>query len=307
MTIPYSFLDSFAMFFIYAFIGWVIEVIYYGLTEGKFINRGFLNGPLCPVYGVGFYCVILILMPLQDNFPLLFFGSMAITTVIEFIAGFILYKIFNLRWWDYSNYKFNLMGFICVQFSIYWGVACTLGMKILHPTVLFILEKVPFVLKVIIVSVFAALLVADLITTVITIIGFKKKLLLLSDVSKEIRNVSDKIGGHIYDGVETVVTKTAPAVEGYNTYKELYVANRKEEKDLIMKHRQEEKALIEKLVKQEKPDIKITRKDINEKFNQLSHGLKKKERRLVARLAAGKNDAYRMVINVLKKDEEDEL
>ena len=83
----YPFLDAYGMFFIYAFIGWVVEVIYYGLDEGKFINRGFLNGPLCPVYGIGFYGVILLLEQLSGNFFLLFFGSMIICTTVEFLAG----------------------------------------------------------------------------------------------------------------------------------------------------------------------------------------------------------------------------
>ena len=305
MTLPYGFVDSLGMFFIYAFIGWIIEVIYYGLTEGRFINRGFLNGPLCPVYGVGFYAVILVLLRIQDNFPLLFFGSMLITTTIEFLAGLILYKLFNLRWWDYSNYKFNLKGFICVQFSIYWGIACTLGMKVLHPMVLFILGKVPFVAKAVVLGILSSLLIADLITTVITIIGLKKKLVILSNVSKEIRNVSDKIGGTIYGGVETVVNKTAPAVESYNSYMKIYNANRSEEKALFKKHRQEEMEFLKQLVSDEKLDFKISRKDINEKFIQLSRGLKRSERSLVHKLASGKNDAYRMIINVLKKDEEE--
>ena len=93
----FSLIDSIAMFFIYAFVGWVVEVIYYGIIEGKFVNRGFLNGPLCPVYGFGFYGVIIALTPVEDNFPMLFFGSMLITTIVEFLAGFILYKVFSTK------------------------------------------------------------------------------------------------------------------------------------------------------------------------------------------------------------------
>ncbi len=304
MIFPYDFIDSFSMFFIYAFIGWIIEVIYYGINEGKFINRGFLSGPLCPVYGIGFYAVILLLLPFQDNIAMLFFGSMFITTFVEFWAGFILYKIFNLRWWDYSNYKLNVKGFICLQFSIYWGTACTLALKILHPAVVFILNNLHIWIKVGILSVFGGLLIVDIITTVITIIGFKRKLVILSDVSKEIRNVSDKLGGHIYDGVETVVTKTAPTVENINTYKELYNTHREEEKALAKKHRNEERELLDQLFAKEKGDLKISKESINKKFDQLSHGLKRREHALVRKLAAGKNDAYKLVLSALKKDEE---
>ena len=293
------------MFFIYAFIGWNIEVIYYGITEGKFVNRGFLSGPLCPVYGLGFYAVIWALLPFQDNVVMLFFGSMLITTFVEFWAGFILYKLFNLRWWDYSNYKFNIKGFICPQFSIYWGIACLLGLKVLHPTVLFILEKTPDIIEVILVSVFLGVLIADIITTVITVIGFKKKIIILSDVTKEIRNVSDKLGEHVYDGVETVMTKTAPTVDNINTYKEFYNAHREEEKALAKKHRAEERELLDKLFSKEKSDLKLSKENINKKFGQLQHGLKRRERVLIHKLANGKNDAYQLVLSALKRDEEE--
>ena len=186
----FSLIDSIAMFFIYAFVGWVVEVIYYGINEGKFVNRGFLNGPLCPVYGFGFYGVIVALTPVEDNFPMLFFGSMLITTVVEFLAGFILYKAFELRWWDYRDRKFNVLGFICLRFSIYWGIACSLAMKMLHPTVMFILEKCPFIIKIIALAVCAVLLVFDLFETIIAVIGFKKKIKVITDITGEIKSVS---------------------------------------------------------------------------------------------------------------------
>ena len=67
MTLPYPFLESYTMFFIYSFIGWIVEVIYYGVTEGRFINRGFLAGPMCPVYGIGFYAAIWLFNPFVGN------------------------------------------------------------------------------------------------------------------------------------------------------------------------------------------------------------------------------------------------
>ena len=91
--LPFPLDVSLMMFFIYGFIGWVVEVIYYGITEGKFINRGFLNGALCPVYGIGFYCVIWFFRPIMDSFPMLFFGSAIVCTTVELIAGAILYAI----------------------------------------------------------------------------------------------------------------------------------------------------------------------------------------------------------------------
>ena len=127
MSLPYPFIESYLMFFIYSFIGWVVEVIYYGITEEKFINRGFLAGPLCPVYGLGFYAAVWIFEPLKDNFFIIFFGMAAACTVVELIAGVILYHVFHMRWWDYSDYKLNFRGYICLRFYLYWGIAASLG------------------------------------------------------------------------------------------------------------------------------------------------------------------------------------
>ena len=114
-------------FFIYAFIGWVVEVSFHAVTVGKFINRGFLSGPYCPIYGFGAISVIYFLTDIAEkNKFVLFLGSIAIATAIEFVAGFLLEKIFHERWWDYSDRKLNVGGYICIEFSVIWGLFCFL-------------------------------------------------------------------------------------------------------------------------------------------------------------------------------------
>ena len=107
-------------FFIYAFLGWCTEVIYACVNSGKFVNRGFLNGPYCPIYGFGVVAVVMCIYPAKDNLHVLFFGSVILTTALEFITGFILEKIFNEKWWDYSDEHFNIKGYICLKFSLMW-------------------------------------------------------------------------------------------------------------------------------------------------------------------------------------------
>ena len=276
----YPFVDSYCRFFIYAFIGWVVEVIYYGLEEGKFINRGFLNGPLCPVYGIGFYGVILLLERLAHNFFLLFFGSMVICTFVEFWAGFILYKIFKLRWWDYRNEKYNLMGFICPKFSLYWGIACSMGIYVLHPTVLWILNRLPDVVQIVLLCVFSAAIICDIITTVTAIIGFKKRLGFMTGISGEMRVISDKIGGSIYGRVDTVRTKSQPTIDSYNEWRVLYSKNRAEEKELARRHRAEEKALFGSIMPHVSPSSLIPKDAIGAKVSDALKALKRSERRV---------------------------
>ena len=210
MTLPYPFIESYLMFFIYSFVGWVIEVIYYGITEGKFINRGFLAGPLCPVYGLGFYAAIWIFEPFKDNFLILFFGMATACTIVELIAGFILYHAFHMRWWDYSDYKLNLGGYICLRFFIYWGIAASLGMYVLHPTVKWLIAHINYPVRIGILIFFTIVLLADIVTTIITIIGFKKKFAAMEKVVTGTRAVSDKIGSQTYGAVDTIVTVSEP-------------------------------------------------------------------------------------------------
>lgn len=91
------------LFFIYAFLGWCTEVAYAALDTGKLVNRGFLNGPLCPIYGCGMAAVLTLLLPLQDNLLILFAGGMLLTTLIELVGGWALKTLFHTTWWDYST------------------------------------------------------------------------------------------------------------------------------------------------------------------------------------------------------------
>ena len=179
MILGYSIYELLWLFFIYAFFGWCIEVVFCGLNEGHFINRGFLNGPVCPIYGVGGVIVVLCLTPIKDNIFLLFVGSALLTSILELITGFALDKIFHARWWDYTDMPFNIGGYICLKFSIYWGLVCIALMKGIHPVILGFVRFIPHILGLVVVVFFAAVFVADVIITVITINNLTKRVKLI--------------------------------------------------------------------------------------------------------------------------------
>lgn len=104
------------IFIIYAFIGWCTEVSYAALDRGIFVNRGFLNGPYCPIYGCGVVIVVAVLTPLKDNLLILFIGSFLLTSILEYITGYLLEKVFHNQWWDYSDKPFNIHGYVCLKF-----------------------------------------------------------------------------------------------------------------------------------------------------------------------------------------------
>lgn len=306
MSLPYPFLDSYMMFFIYSFIGWVIEVIYYGITEGKFINRGFLAGPLCPVYGLGFYAAIWFFEPYSNNFMIIFFGMAAACTVVELIAGVVLYHLFHMRWWDYSDYKLNFRGYICLRFTIYWGIAASLGIYVLHPIVKWIIAHINFPVQVGILGFFTLILIADIITSVVTIIGFKKKFETIAKMTNSVKGVSDKIGSSIYTAVDTVVTVSEPTRNHYEQYRKLIDENRRQEKELAAQHRAEEKAFANQFTEAEKESLRLAKDHAVNTMGSLIRSFKKNEQRLVRVVMVRSSDAGAAVMKFIKRKTDNE-
>ena len=126
-----------ALFAIYSFIGWIIEVIYRSITQRKFVNAGFLFGPFIPLYGFGALFLILLQHFFQSwhVLPRLFIFGLALT-VLEYMVGYFAEKIFELTLWDYSEYKFNLHGRVCLLFSVIWAALGFIFITFIHPLVL---------------------------------------------------------------------------------------------------------------------------------------------------------------------------
>ena len=188
-------------FFVYAFLGWCAEVGYAATKTGKFVNRGFLNGPWCPVYGFGVVIVLGCLEPLSGNLPLLFLGSVALTSALEWLTGFALEKLFHQRWWDYSDEPFNLTGYICLRFSLMWGFACLFVVKLLHPTVVLAVDLLPRPLGWVLLAGLCAALGVDLAATVSAIARLNRRLVLLDELAGRIREASDDLGEDLADRV----------------------------------------------------------------------------------------------------------
>ncbi len=111
----------FYLFLCYSFLGWILEVVYSAIRKRKFINRGYLNGPLCSIYGISAMLISWVLQDLRGNWVFLYLGSMIFATIIEWTAGHMLERHGNGKWWDYSHLKGNLGGYICIRFSLLWG------------------------------------------------------------------------------------------------------------------------------------------------------------------------------------------
>ena len=188
-------------FFVYGVLGWCTEVAYAAFKEGKFVNRGFLNGPICPVYGIGVGVVVQFLMPFRGQLVVLYIASTILVTIIEGLTGFILDKLFHHRWWDYSKLPFNIGGYVCLLFSLIWGVACVFIVQIAHPVIHKGLTLIPFYMGIVLIIVLGIGMFADLYVTASTILKFNKRLDAMDKIATELHEISDKMGENIYENV----------------------------------------------------------------------------------------------------------
>ncbi|MEF9865901.1 MAG: putative ABC transporter permease [Oscillospiraceae bacterium] len=219
----FSLYEIFWYFVLYSFLGWCVEVCFCSIYQGKFVNRGFLNGPICPIYGFGMVIVLVCLLPVKSNLIVLYFGSVVLTSLLELVAGFILKKVFHTSWWDYSDLPYNLGGYICLSFSLAWGIGGVAAVKLVHPLVAGLVDITPpLVGKILTIIVFAAI-VCDMIVTINTIAKLNRDLGRITEVAEILHKGSDVVaeglgtsaisaGRRAQEGIEDLESKKASAM-----------------------------------------------------------------------------------------------
>ena len=191
------------LFFIYGFAGWCVEVIFHAANKGVFINRGFLIGPICPIYGYGLIAVILALTPIKDNVLLVYIGSAVICSVFELIVGWAAEKFMHTRLWDYSDNAFNIGGYVCLKFSLLWGVGCICIMYIFHPMTMklvYLLEAIPHTHGNVLLCIFSAMFLTDLGITSFNALKLDAHMRAIDEAAKALERVSYGIGDGLTDG-----------------------------------------------------------------------------------------------------------
>lgn len=217
-------------FFFYSSLGWFFESVYCSIAADKWINRGFLTGPLCPIYGTGAIVFIVFLERLKDlPIPVKLFGinisitpllvflaGMVLADTVEFITSVIMENLFHARWWDYSEKPFNIQGRICLQHTAYWGIATIVFLYLVHPffdkyTVKLFPSENPRALY-ILVGLILVIFAFDLVNAVRNAMDVKKvmdKVRKLSDsVSKAANYIKDNVGVR-YEGLQATAAKRA--------------------------------------------------------------------------------------------------
>ena len=166
----------FVCFLLYSFTGWAYETILCSVRARRFVNRGFLSGPICPIYGVGAVTVVLIFSPLHLHPALLFILSAVVDTAIEYVTAVVLEKLFHTKWWDYSHYRFNFQGRISLLGAVVFGAMSVILIEYVHPPVERLIHSFPHAVVYICSAVALALLMADIVVTIVNIIALNGKL-----------------------------------------------------------------------------------------------------------------------------------
>lgn len=220
----------FLLFFIYSCIGWVVEVIDQRIEIGKYVNRGFLIGPYCPIYGVGGLIMVFTLSRYMNSPIILFVMAITICSVLEYATGAILEKIFNVRWWDYSNKKLNINGRICLETMIPFGL---LGIVVLYYINPFLTKKIYSLssgtLQLISIIIFSLFFI-DLVISLITIIKIKST---FKDIEKDgTEEINKKVIATVFKD-NWLIRRIFKAFPTFKNKKELLISMQKRiEKEL---------------------------------------------------------------------------
>lgn len=202
MLITYS-----SLFIVYSVIGWAYESLLCSIVERKLINRGFLNGPYCPIYGFGALLDIICLGSFSDPLEIFLLGAL-LNCTLEYWTSFIMEKLFNARWWDYSDKKFNINGRVCLIGAIVFGLFCVLLIKVINPVVIAYINTIPKLILNIVVILF---LIGYAIDNIITFSAVAK----LEDKLRELKEVLEEKRESV---VKTVSSYREEAIEKIKSY-----------------------------------------------------------------------------------------
>ena len=193
------------LFFFYSFIGWIIEIIDIFIETKKLVNRGFLIGPVVPIYGIGGLIILLFLTKYKGDPIVLYFMSVIIAAVLEYTTSYVMEKIFKNRWWDYSHYKFNINGRICLEILALFGILALVGVYIINPFVLNAISLLSTKLLYILAISLTIILLVDIIVSFNIIITLK--------------NVSNSVRG---DSTEIITKKVRKILFSKSVFRRLF-------------------------------------------------------------------------------------
>ena len=287
-------------FFIYSFIGWVWECCFVSVRKRRWVNRGFMYGPMLPIYGFGALAVLISTIRVRDSIPLIFLFGMVGATLLEYVTGAVMERLFNVKYWDYSNQKFNLNGYICLTSSLGWGLFSVLLVKFVHVPIEGAVLKIPTIIAEGIAFVLTVAAAVDVTQSFNDAMDLKRILAQLEESKKQIRKIQEKLKVASEEFVEDYRQRAGEFVEDYRRRVEEHVEDyrgRAEEmaedyKKLAEEHMDSYRQRAEEMVEGYKEEIKVQKKQRREQINSHKeeylarvHARREERQRLLARLS----------------------
>ena len=182
----YTWYQWLSFFYIYCFFGWIFESTYVSLQQRRFVNRGFLRLPMLPLYGTGAVMMLWVSLPFKSSLVMVYISGVIGATILEYVTGWGMERLFKMKYWDYSNQRFNLNGYICLSSSVAWGFLTILMNEVLHPAILHVLAVIPKMADGVFVWVVSAGLAVDLCISVRDAINLRNILVGMENVRREV-------------------------------------------------------------------------------------------------------------------------
>lgn len=180
------------LFFFYSFCGWIWECCYVSATQRRWVNRGFLEGPVLPIYGFGAIMILLATIPVAESMWLIYICGTAAATLLEYVTGAAMERLFKVRYWDYSNQKFQINGYICLSSSIAWGFFSILLVRVVHPPIDRLLNDVPGFLVEPLALLLTAVFTVDTVRSAQAALDLRDVLSKLEEENEELRRLAKR-------------------------------------------------------------------------------------------------------------------
>ena len=172
----YTWYQWLTFFYLYCFFGWIFESSYVSILKRRFVNRGFLRIPMLPLYGSGAVMMLVVSEPFQDSLLLTWVSGVIGATILEYVTGWAMEQLFKVRYWDYSNQKFNLHGYICLSSSIAWGFLTIFMTHVIHKPIERAVLSLPVMWDILFVAVVTVVFTADAIVCTREALAFGRSL-----------------------------------------------------------------------------------------------------------------------------------
>ena len=220
----------------YSIVGWVYETTLCSVEERKFVNRGFLNGPYCPIYGFGAILDILLIGWIDNPFALFFVG-MLVTCTLEYFTSYLLEVLFHAKWWDYSYMKFNIKGRVCLLGAIIFGTFSVVLIKFIHPFVIRQTSRLSDNAILIVTILLVLLILTDIVYTLVRFTGFQQK---LRELHHYFENISIDTQGYMEKTLSRIESRIESQIEDNDTITQI----KERIKSVMMKTNNQEKRML---------------------------------------------------------------